>query len=881
LRLEVLEDRLAPAVFMVNTLADILNPPSGIVTLRSAIEAANNTPGGNMIELTVPGRYKITIPGSAQDNTQGEFSIGANGGNLTIENGTLSSTGTVVIDSGGLNRVFDINNADSTTPFTVAFTGVTITDGYASPGDADQGSGGGIRAQGGASVALTNVILTNNNATADGGGISMESPSNNSTGTLTIMDSTISYNHASDSGGGIETDGTGQVSIRPGTIIDFNTAVNNGGGIWLDTGAAALNVASCVISNNAAVSVGGGIGNGGPGNVTISNSLVQNNIAGDFGGGFGDSMNKGNLTVSNSLFFNNAAVASGGGIEEGGPNTTITGSVFQGNTSLSVGGGLAVSSTSTSVTDTVFRGNVAGEGGGLNDAAGTLTVTGSTFDANHTLAQNGGNGNTPGSGGSGGGIDVQIDAGPATVTSSLFIDNVSGGGSVNFGGGIYDQNSTLSLSDSQFTGNVAGGGGGGLYAGGSLDVTNTTFANNRTNGAGGALEAGSVLANLTNDTFFGNVSAGSGGAIENNGSGGIAFLSDTITGNTAGNNGGGVDVASAPSLLRFTNAIVFGNSAAATGPDLFTNGVAVTDQGGNLIGNTSGSTGFGSGTLVGVNPDLGPVEDNGGQAAGAPSDREIVQTEALLPASPALGHGSNASSNLTTDERGFPRPAAPANPSIGAYEPQYAAGSSANQVFVENVYEVLLNRTADPGGLAAWTARLNGGASPSSIVLAIENSTEYETDVVEQLYQHYLHRQADSGGLQFFVAALATGSTSESIATTMIGSNEYFVLHGVNNFILMDALYEDTLNRPPDPFGMDAFSQLLVLGQSPGTIADLVFGSAEYQTDLVESYYQTLLGRQADPGGLAFFLQKLGSGTTSEQALAMLLGSQEAFDNRS
>jgi hypothetical protein len=41
LRLEALEDRFAPAVFNVNSLADILSPPAGVVTLRSAIEAAN------------------------------------------------------------------------------------------------------------------------------------------------------------------------------------------------------------------------------------------------------------------------------------------------------------------------------------------------------------------------------------------------------------------------------------------------------------------------------------------------------------------------------------------------------------------------------------------------------------------------------------------------------------------------------------------------------------------------------------------------------------------------------------------------------------------------------------------------------------------------
>src|SRR6266404_6321771 len=73
--LEHLEDRLVPAVFNVNSLADILNPAAGVVTLRSAIEAANATPGGNTINLTVPGTYQITLAATAGevDNAAGEF----------------------------------------------------------------------------------------------------------------------------------------------------------------------------------------------------------------------------------------------------------------------------------------------------------------------------------------------------------------------------------------------------------------------------------------------------------------------------------------------------------------------------------------------------------------------------------------------------------------------------------------------------------------------------------------------------------------------------------------------------------------------------------------------------------------------------------------
>ena len=51
---------------------------------------------------------------------------------------------------------------------------------------------------------------------------------------LTINNSTISNNRAGDAGGGIETDGTGNVSIGTGTLIEANTSVNQGAGIWLD-----------------------------------------------------------------------------------------------------------------------------------------------------------------------------------------------------------------------------------------------------------------------------------------------------------------------------------------------------------------------------------------------------------------------------------------------------------------------------------------------------------------------------------------------------------------------------------------------------------------------------------------------------------------------
>src|SRR6516162_10928446 len=88
LALEALEDRLAPAVFNVNSLLDLslapgVNPDGTIkgtttVTLRSAIQAANTTPGGITINLTLRGTYQITLAPTTpneSDNLAGELAI--------------------------------------------------------------------------------------------------------------------------------------------------------------------------------------------------------------------------------------------------------------------------------------------------------------------------------------------------------------------------------------------------------------------------------------------------------------------------------------------------------------------------------------------------------------------------------------------------------------------------------------------------------------------------------------------------------------------------------------------------------------------------------------------------------------------------------------
>jgi hypothetical protein len=711
---EVLEDRLAPAVFNVISTADNNNPvitaghagtaadPFLAPSLRSAITAANATAGDNTVNLAVAGTYKITRPGTPgeTDNAAGEFAIvpKAGGGNLTIQN---TSGFAVTVDGNHLNRVFDINpNPGNTPKATITFTGFTITGGIAAPGDGAGGSGGGIRDQGNVSLTLNDVVVTGNSATADGGGIVMENATGSTPWTLTVNNSTITSNHAGDAGGGIDTDGKGFVNINEGTLIKGNSTVNQGGGIWLDaiagavdtvtvtnggagytsaptvtfvstdgngtgatgfatiqngqvvgvtitnsgngydapprvvfsggggTGAAAtatfvafqaatLNVTGATISNNFAGGTGGGIGNAGNGAVTITDSTLSGNFTLANGGGFGDENNLGTLTVSNTLFVGNVGTTNGGGVSENGPSAVISNSTFRDNLSAAGGG--------------VFA-----------DAGTTLRLVGDLFAENSGTTQ---------------------------------------------GGGVNAVGPTTNISNSEFRDNFAGTGGGLFVGGTTFTGLNLTFVDNTSSGNGGGIELQSIgfgtnQSFLTNSTLTGNKALNNNGGLSGGGidmsaatSGDLVLINDTLNANFADNGGGLFLAGNTHGSAIFENTIVAGNFATTAGPDVDSGTGNVVDLGGNLIGNPTGSNGFiqGGTTLFRVDPLLGPLQNNGGPTVGASGDALTLETEALLPGSPAIGKGLSTFT-VGTDERGLVRPfiARTTGTDIGAFEVQGA-----------------------------------------------------------------------------------------------------------------------------------------------------------------------------------------------------------------
>jgi hypothetical protein len=284
---------------------------------------------------------------------------------------------------------------------------------------------------------------------------------------------------------------------------------------------------------------------------------------------------------------------------------------------------------------------------------------------------------------------------PVTLSRMTFRGS---NGLVDSGGGVYNCFGTLTVIDSIITGNRIRGGkgifgyGGGIYncPSSTLTLINTTVSRNSAE-IGGAICNGGLL-RIINSTFSENVAhKHRAGAIANYGE--MSITNSTLHGNSSGSGGiagvilnGGLFQSSG--TLVISNSTLSGNSAKAGGgifnikgsSAVLQNSIVANNAGGNCHGtmtshgyNLSGddSCNFdGPGDLNNTDPDLGPLQNNGG-----PTD-----TMALLPGSPAIDSGNPKGCTdghvhahlLKTDQRGEPRPDKEdkSGCDIGSYERQ-------------------------------------------------------------------------------------------------------------------------------------------------------------------------------------------------------------------
>jgi hypothetical protein len=372
------------------------------------------------------------------------------------------------------------------------------------------------------------------------------------------------------------------------SLVIKNLQLTNGnnilGGSILNDGSLSLKEVA-VLNNQAPGGSAGGIYN--TGTLAINHSYLTGNIA---SAGLGGAIyNTGVVTISHSQLSSNF-----GGLEGGAIINRETGNV-------------------TISSSTVFS-NTAYHGGGISSGGGLIIDT-SIFMSNSTI------------GGFGGAI---YNSGSMKVTLSDFSSNYTAVGKE--GGAIYN-NGSARINTSRFYNNsVPGGLGGGISNHGLLTIVADTFSANSTSAGlgGGIYSLTAELVNITNSTFSENFGGLAGGGLLVNGPANI--LNTTFFGNTPD----GVS-SSGPVPVTMKNTILAGNSPANCSG-------SITSLGYNLDDGESCAL-SGPGDQSSIDPQLGPLADNGGP----------TWTHALLPDSPAINAGTNEGCP-SSDQRGVIRP---------------------------------------------------------------------------------------------------------------------------------------------------------------------------------------------------------------------------------
>ncbi|MBW6466841.1 MAG: hypothetical protein K0B06_10080, partial [Brevefilum sp.] len=307
----------------------------------------------------------------------------------------------------------------------------------------------------------------------------------------------------------------------------------------------------------------------------------------------------------------------------------ITGGMADGSGNEGDGGGIWNYTSHITLTNLEIYNNMAVDaGGGMHNLLSEPILTNVSFFNN--VARNGGGLST-------------INMSDPTLQHVVFQDNRA----TNFGGGMYFGDSDATLSQVTFSNNHAdNGGGGALIFKNTINLTHTTFAGNTSGLTGGALEIQNGHAYLTNVTLSGNSALQQGGAIYANES--IAVLTNlTLSDNSAVSGGGIYGYGTGGSTIQLKN-IIIGNSS--SGGDCIKGNASVTVNATHSLIESTGANACGlvngvDGNLVGFDPQLGTLADNGGD----------THTHALLPGSPAIDTGTNTGCP-SSDQRGEPRP---------------------------------------------------------------------------------------------------------------------------------------------------------------------------------------------------------------------------------
>ncbi|MEQ9359117.1 DUF4114 domain-containing protein [Coleofasciculus chthonoplastes] len=368
---------------------------SGQGSLRDAIAQAQS---GDTIKFASRLKNKTIKLTSGQLEIDKDLTIdGSNAQGLTISGNNAS-------------RVFFLQGNPTWEHVDVTLRHLIIADGKTTEKGED-GAGGGVWAQGQATLTVEHSEFKNNHANGEGGGAIYARWGS----TLTVIGSKFEGNSTSAIGqSGKKTErGGGAIALGSigTTVVKDSEFINNTGvsGGAINTLLGDLTVENSTFTNNSSTDAGGAIYTDGAsktpdnktsGKIEIRNSRFDGNTGVGEGGGLflyvydGDTVIVEDSTIINNQVTENAkGAAVGGGIRQGNGVFILRNTTLANNQSEKQGGGLWIGGSISDVTidNSIFYGNRAESADGESGLGGAITLSNGsspTKITNTTIANN-------------------------------------------------------------------------------------------------------------------------------------------------------------------------------------------------------------------------------------------------------------------------------------------------------------------------------------------------------------------------------------------------------------------------------------------------------------------------------------------------------------
>jgi Ca2+-binding RTX toxin-like protein len=185
---------------------------------------------------------------------------------------------------------------------------------------------------------------------------------------------------------------------------------------------------------------------------------------------------------------------------------------------------------------------------------------------------------------------------------------------------------------------------------------------------------------------------------------------------------------------------------------------------------------------------------------------------------------------------------------VASTEFQQTYGALNDTEFVTLLYGNVLGRAPDATGLAAWLDRMDQGMVREAVVLHFAESPEHRsvtaaeqgsfdlsrdaTDWVDDVYRLYVavfDREPDVGGLSGWAGRLSAGMAFSDAVAGFMASPEFQTAYGaLSDADFVTLLYNNVLDRAPDPGGFNAWVTALGAGMARETVVGRFVQSPEF-----------------------------------------------------